>query len=448
MTPSTMFKDYIKYVSLNILGMLGLSCYILADTFFIAKGVGANGLTALNIAIPVYGLMNGCALMIGMGSSVRYTILKSQQEDKGADHIFTIAMMLTFVFSLAFFLSGVFFAGEIATALGADTAIYPMSKTYIQVILLFSPMFNLNNVILCFVRNDGAPQLAMTAMLGGSLANIILDYIFIFVFGMGLFGAVLATGIAPIVSLTILTPYFVRGQNGFHLRRSPFSFTLAAAVFSIGVPSLIAELSSGIVIFVFNLIILRLEGNVGVAGYGVIANISFVILSIYTGTAQGVQPILSSNYGAGHHQNVRTLLKYGLITILVLSLAIYGGIYVGASQIATIFNSEGNPVLQSIATSGLKIYFTACFFAGFNILMANYFSALERPLPAQVIMLLRGFLVIIPMTFLLAHLWEMTGVWWSFPTTELLVSLLGAMFYFRIQRRFETHAGLSKRSDR
>jgi len=435
MTQSTMLKDYIKYVSLNILGMVGLSCYILADTFFIANGVGADGLTALNIAIPVYNLMSGCALMIGMGSSVRYTILKSQHKDEEADHMFTIAMMLTFGFSVLFFLSGVFLSGMMATLLGADAAVYQLSKTYIQVILLFSPMFNLNNVILCFVRNDGAPQLAMIAMLGGSIANIILDYVFIYIFHMGLFGAVLATGIAPIVSLLMMTPYFIKKKNGFHLTKKPFSFKLATVVFSIGVPSFIAELSSGIVVFVFNIVILKLEGNIGVAGYGVIANISFVILSIYTGIAQGVQPILSSNYGAGNHQNVRTLLKYALITILVISAVVYGGIYLGASQIAALFNSENNALLQSIATSGLKIYFTACLFAAFNIVISNYFSSIERPLPAQIITLLRGFFVIIPMTFLLAHVWGMTGVWWSFPMTELLVSILGVALYLRIQRR-------------
>ncbi len=441
MKQSLMVKQYIQYVSLSILGMVGLSCYILADTFFIANGVGADGLTALNIAIPVYNVMTGCALMIGTGGGVRYTVLKSRGDSDGANRIFTTAMRLTLACSVVFFISGIVFPSTVARLLGADAAVFQMTRTYIQVILLFSPMFNFNNVMLCFVRNDGAPQLAMTAMLGGSIANIILDYIFIYILYMGLFGAVLATGIAPIVSLTLMSPYFIKNKNGFHLTRTPVSFARAGHIASIGVPSFIAELSSGIVIFVFNIIILDLKGNIGVAAYGVIANISLVILAIYTGIAQGVQPLLSEHYGFGNRRNVGSFLKYALLSVLFISVVLYGGIYVGASQIVALFNSENNPLLQSIATDGLKIYFTGCFFAGINLVMANYFLSTERPVPAQVITLLRGFFVIIPTTYAMAKVAGMTGVWWSFPVTELLVSLAGGLIYLYSHR----YTRLSKR---
>lgn len=430
------FKEFAKYTSLNVLGMIGLSCYILADTFFVSKGLGANGLTALNLAIPIYSFINGSGLMLGMGGATKYSILKSQDKTRDANRAFTNTVLFTLGLALVFFAIGVFLSGAITRLLGADDIVYQMSKTYLQVILLFAPMFMLNNVLLCFVRNDGAPQLSMLAMIGGSLSNIILDYIFIFPCNMGIFGAVLATGLAPIISMLILSPYFLKKRNQFQLIRCSISWKLISNIVSTGLPSLITEVSSGIVIIVFNKIILGLQGNTGVAAYGVIANLSLVVISIYTGVAQGIQPILSKNYGTGNNKkDIKQILRYSLVTVLAVSGIVYSSVFFGADFIASIFNSEQNALLQSIAVTGLKIYFIACVFAGFNIILSVYFTSTEHARPAHIISLLRGFIVIIPMAFLLSSIGGMIGVWFTFPTTELIVAIIGLTLYLLSKRK-------------
>lgn len=429
MQKSNCFQDFVKYSSLNVLGMIGLSCYILADTFFVSKGLGTNGLTALNLAIPIYSFIHGSGLMIGMGGGTKYSIQKSQGKDKVANSIFSHVVAIAAVFAAVFVLIGLFFSGNIVTLLGADETVYQMTKTYLQVILLFAPAFLMNNVLLCFVRNDGAPQLSMTAMITGSLSNIILDYVFIFPCQMGIFGAVFATGLAPIISMLILSSHFIKKKNQFHWIKCRLERRMAASICSSGIPSLITELSSGIVIIVFNSIILGLEGNVGVAAYGVIANLSLVIIAIYTGIAQGIQPIMSRNYGVGNHRNIQLILWYALITMLILSVLVYMGVFLGAEQIAAIFNSERNELLQTIAVEGLKLYFIACPFAGFNIIISIYFTSTEYPIPANIISILRGFFVIIPMAFLLSSIAQITGVWCAFPATELLVTIVGVIFF-------------------
>ena len=429
MEKSNCFQDFVKYSSLNVLGMIGLSCYILADTFFVSKGLGTNGLTALNLAIPIYSFIHGSGLMIGMGGGTKYSIQKSQGKDKVANSIFSHVVAIAAVFAAVFVLIGLFFSGNIVTLLGADETVYQMTKTYLQVILLFAPAFLMNNVLLCFVRNDGAPQLSMTAMITGSLSNIILDYVFIFPCQMGIFGAVFATGLAPIISMLILSSHFIKKKNQFHWIKCRLERRMAARICSSGIPSLITELSSGIVIIVFNSIILGLEGNVVVAAYGVIANLSLVIIAIYTGIAQGIQPIMSRNYGVGNHRNIQLILRYALITMLILSVLVYMGVFLGAEQIAAIFNSERNELLQTIAVEGLKLYFIACPFAGFNIIISIYFTSTEYPIPANIISILRGFFVIIPMAFLLSSIAQITGVWCAFPATELLVTIVGVIFF-------------------
>ena len=435
MGKSTVFSLFARYASLNVLGMIGLSCYILADTFFVSKGLGTNGLAALNLAIPIYSFIHGSGLMIGMGGGTKYSIHKSRKEDGAANRAFTHALLLAAVFAVFFVLAGLFLPGSILSLFGAEGEVYAMARTYLQVILLFAPAFLLNNVLLCFVRNDGAPQLSMAAMLGGSLSNVVLDWVFIFPCKMGIFGAVFATGLAPIISMLILSVHFFKRKNGFRAVACPPSGKLAGGVLSSGVPSLVTEVSSGVVMIVFNAILMNLEGNVGVAAYGVIANLSLVVIAIYTGLAQGVQPILSSGYGSGNLKNVNAVLRYALWSMLIFSVLLYIGVFFGASSITSIFNSEQNERLQSIATQGLRLYFTACPFAGFNILMAMYFTSTERTRPAHLLSLLRGFFVIIPMAFALAAIGGIQGVWCAFPATELLVAGIGLALFATGRRR-------------
>lgn len=419
-------KEFLRYASLNVMGMLGLSCYILADTFFISRGMGADGLTALNLAIPVYSFIHGSGLMLGMGGAIKYAIFKSQKRIPKTDEVFSGTVRSAGFFAVLFFLAGLFLSETITRILGADTAVFDMTNIYLKVILLFAPAFILNEVLLCFVRNDGNPQLAMTAMVGGSLSNIVLDYVFIFPFGMGIFGAVLATGMAPFISMVILSSHWLKKKNGFRLKRGGISPELMKSIVSLGFPSLITELSSGVVIIVFNIIFLKLQGNVGVAAYGVIANLSLVVMAVFTGIAQGVQPIISRAYGHGDGEKITYILRCALVMMAVIACGIYAGVFFAADPVVSLFNSEHNAQLQQIASQGLKLYFTATVFAGFNIIVSMYFASTERAVPAHIISLLRGLFVIVPMAFIMAAIWGVTGVWLAFPVTELLIAALGA----------------------
>ena len=427
-------REFARYTSLNVLGMIALSCYILADTFFVSLGLGADGLAALNLAIPVYSFIHGSGLMIGMGGGTRYSILKSQGNHQEADRVFTNVLYLAAVLAALFVAAGLLFSGDLVRLFGGTGAVFTMCRTYLRVILLFAPAFLMNNVLLCFVRNDGAPQLAMAAMIGGSLSNVVLDWVFIFPCGMGIFGAVFATGLAPIISMGILSPHFFRKKNQFRPVPCKPQLRRTARILSSGVPSLVTEVSSGIVIIAFNGLIMGLEGNTGVAAYGVIANLSLVVIAIYTGIAQGIQPILSRSYGTGDRAGLTIILRCAMMTQVVVSLLIYGIVAAFAPQIAAVFNSEGSAALQAIAEQGLRLYFIACPFAGCNVVLSMYFTSTERPLPAHIISLLRGFFLILPLAFLLAWLGQMAGIWLAFPLTEFLVAALAASLYFHSKK--------------
>ncbi len=423
------FKKFIHYTVLSLLGTLGVSCYILADTFFVSKGLGTNGLAALNIAIPVYNFIYGIGMMLGIGGATKFSVYKSQNRSDEGNKIYTNTIYLAIIFSVFFVLLGVCGSNRIALMLGADENILEMTDIYIRWLLLFAPAFILNDIFLCFIRNDEAPKLSMMAMLTGSFVNIILDYIFIFLMKMGIFGAIFATGLSPLISILMMLPHWMRKKNHFHFIKTKMYADMVWQNFSLGFPSFVAQVSAGIVMIIFNMLILQLKGNTGVAAYGVIANISIVLISIYTGIAQGIQPVISSAYGKGDDREIKMVFRYAMIAMAAISIIVYALIFIFAQPIASVFNSEHHQALQNIAVNGLKIYFLSSIFAGYNIILAMFFTSLEKALPAQILSVLRGFILIIPMVFILSSVWGMTGIWLTYPITEFLVAIMGYGMY-------------------
>ena len=409
---------FATYVTSNILGMIGLSCYILADTFFVARGCGAAGLTALNLALPAYSLMHGLGLMTGMGGATRYAI--AQAGDRTArQNVFSHALCLSALMSAPFLAAGLTAPHPLAALLGADGAVIGMTVEYLRTILLFAPAYFLNNLVLAFLRNDGAPRLAMAAMLSGSIANIFLDYLFIFPFG-----AALATGIAPCIGLAVQSLHFLRGKNGFSLRRTLPDVRQALGILSLGASSFVLELSSGVVLLTFNMLLLRISGNMGVAAYGVVANIALVVIALFTGVSQGMQPVLSGCFSRGGHRSAALVYRAAVVTALALAAAAWllGSLFAG--PVVSLFNREGDRELARLAVSGIRIYFVSFPFAGINIVTAAAMSAVDRPREGFLISILRGLAVMLPMAAGLAALFGTTGVWASVPAAEAVVFLL------------------------
>lgn len=428
-------RVFIKFVSLNVVSMIGLSFYILADTYFIANGVGSDGLAALNLAIPIFGFINAAAIMIGIGGATRYSILHSEFKVNEANEAFTHSLFLGFVFGFLFLLLGVFFSGALSYIFGVNEHTFYMTETYLKTVLCFGPIFVLNSIMICFIRNDKSPKLSMFAMLTGSFSNIILDYTLIFPLKMGIFGAALATAVAPIISLIILSSHFIRHKNGFKPIRCKINLYYIKDIIFLGISSFVTEMSSGIVIIVFNIVILTIAGNYGVAAYGIIANLAIVAVSIFTGIAQGIQPIVSSNYGRKNKINVNKTLRYALITSFIFAILIYLVSFTFSDNIVAMFNKDNDKALSFLASNGLRLYFIAFIFLGFNVITASFFSSVELPLYSSIISMTRGFIFIIPLVFILSRLFSINGTWLSFSICEVLTFMISNAFLIRYMKK-------------
>lgn len=432
-------RVFARYVTLNILSMIGLSVYILADTFFVANGVGTNGLVALNLVLPAWSFMSGIGMLIGVGGSTVYALLRGEKRTEDANRIFTVTMVTAVAVGVIVLIIDLCFTKQIALLLGAGGEQLPLALDYLRMAIGFSPLFMVNQTMVCFVRNDDAPNLAMAAMLAGSISNIFLDYLFVYPMGLGMFGAALATGISPVFSLAIILIFHIlRRKNHFHLVRTKPHRHDFKRLFMSGVSSFITEFSSGMIILVFNFTIMSLAGSDGVAAYGIIANVALVCVALLSGIGQGIQPLVSQNYGAGNYSAVKKVLYLACAVAVVFGVLflLMGNLF--PVQISSLFVSGEDAALLDIAAGGMRLYFTAFLFMGINVVLTAFFAAMGDGRPSFVISTCRGFVLVVAFVFLLSSLFGMTGVWLTVPVAELFTSAIAILFVRQFLNRIKS----------
>ena len=413
-----MLQRFSKYVFQSVAGMVGVSVYVLADTFFISVYAGADGLAVLNLILPVYGLIYAIGSMIGIGSATRYGISKAKGEK--ADHYFSQAVAWSVLISIPFVLLGIFIPDKCLALLGADAGLVAMGETYLQIILMASPFFMSNYSVTAFARNDHATSIAMAGSLAGSIFNIVFDYIFIFPVGLGFSGAALATAFCPVVTMSVCMTHYLSKKCHIGFKWKKLSLRHLISCCQLGVSAFVGEISSAVIALVFNMLILGITGSIGVAAYGIVANLSIVGMSILNGLAQGVQPLISESYGKGNQKTVRKLLRWGLNSALVVEIVMVVFVWVFTDPLVAVFNSENNAMLLKYAHTGLQLYFLGFLFAGINILLVAYFSATANVRPAIIGSLLRGVIAIVICAVILSGILGMNGVWLSFLASEMI----------------------------
>lgn len=427
-------KELTGYVSRNVLSMLGLSLYILADTYFIANGVGPYGLTALNLALPIFNLINGLGLLLGMGGATLFSLKKSAAPELGKKY-FSQLGIISIAVGFLFVLCGLFLAEPLALLLGGGADTLPYLMTYLRVILIAAPFFILNNFVLSFVRNDNNPHLTMVAMIASSLFNIVFDYLLVFPLGLGMFGAALATAASPILSLLILSMHRRKPNRLLGLAWTRPAWKTIRESVKLGVPSFLTEMSNGISILVFNIVLLSLAGDIAVAAFGVLANIFLIGLSMFTGAAQGIQPIVSREFGKKNLPAVIEALKFGSLVSLGIGIVLYVVMIIFRLPVIQFFNSTNNQELIRYASQGIPIYLSSFLFSGMNVVFSIFFASIAKPNYSFVLVLLRGYLLIIPAVFVMGNALGLIGVWSSLPLVELSAFLVSLFLLLKTRKQ-------------
>lgn len=367
-------------------------------------------------------------LLFGIGGATALAISRGRQDEENVNDIFSKSMIMAFMVGIILTLVRLFFLEELAKILGASENTLPMVKNYLGMLMMFSTAFLLNVSLTVFVRNDGAPRLAMAGMLIGSIMNVVLDYIFVFILGWGMTGIGLATGLAPIIGLIILSSHFIRRNNKLHFIIPKFDFRTIKRILSNGGASFVVELSAGIVIFAFNIVLSNTIGDLGISAYSIIANLSLIFAAIFTGVGQAVQPIVSYNFGAEKMERVYETVKFAIYTALGLGILFYGlGLFFPEFLVSIFIKADVE--LLDITVRGIRIYFLSFILMGFNIVLTSFIQSKEYGRASFSISLLRGFVLVIIILLILPRIIGIDGVWLTLPLAELITTTFSFLYF-------------------
>lgn len=422
---------FMRYLVPSVFATMVTSIYVLADTIIVGKGIGTIAVAALNIVLPLYNIFFGLGLLFGVGGSVLMSILRGEGDEKGANAYFStslVAMCVVLALSLAFFTA---FMEKIAIVFGGTPETMPYIMDYMPYIVWGMGLFFFSSYLQTFIRNDGAPRLAMYAVVSGGVANIILDYVFVYNFNMGMAGAAIATVMGSGLTVVILLTHFFTKKNNLHFSLKGVRPSFIKNIILNGFASFLIEVASGVTIFVFNIQLLKYAGNTGVSVYSIISNTAIVVVCICKGINQAAQPLLSTNYGAGLYERTDKIRSLAVkVSIIICAVPVILGLVV-PDFFTYIFINPDSAIL-SMSASAIRIYFVGFMMLGINMVFICYFQAILKNGYSMIICLMRGLILVVAFAYIFPLFMDVTGIWLAVPAAETITMLFGIyLIYFK-----------------
>lgn len=426
---------YLAYLLPTVIAMLSNSLYCLADVYFISIGSGTLGLAAVNIVMPMYTVYSCIGLLFGVGAATIIAVERGAGNDQKADQAFSLSCLALLVIGGLLTLCSLLFMEPLALLLGSSAELLPYVIEYLRPVAVFTLAFIAMYAASILIRADHAPKLVMYAMLTGNLCNIGLDYVFVVLFQWGLNGAAIATALAPFITLTIIAFHFILRHNQLHFCRVHEVGGLLKRIVSNGAGSGIMELTAGLIIFVFNAVILAVSDATFLAAYAIVANIAYVLKGLFAAFGQAAQPIMSHNYGAGQTQRVHHTFTFALVVSIGFSITVYLLFCLFHDALAAFF-ANGDPTVIALSAFGIMLYFTSLPFTAVNTIVMYYFQSVEQGRAAMLLAILKGSVLVLIGMGLLYLLFGDTGIWLTITFAEG-ISSIAALWLYHLRKREE-----------
>lgn len=408
---------YIKYLLPTICAMVFNAIYIITDTLMIGKGIGEEGLVALNLLLPIFSAYFGIGYLFGVGGSVLLSVAKGKKDEGEQKRIFSTTVTVAAVTGVLVSLIPFIMQNKLYRLLGATDENIRITREYGSIMFAFGWIYILQTVINCFVRNDEAPRRSMAGTIVGSCTNVVLDYIFIYKCNMGMSGAIIATVIGNALNMLIAASHLLSRNNNLHYGIGSISIGRVKKIIINGASPCFNEVAWGIVVFVFNLQIVKYFGNYGLVIYSIISNTLIVTNSFMNSAGNAMQPLVSYSIGAGNKERVRKFTKIGFVTITIFAIIMYGVICGFTNRLIHLFVKPSEIVVKE-GIPAIRIYFLSMFFAMVNVYFSVYFQAALKSVYAMIISLLRGFGVTILFVIIIPLIFGASSVWWVMLLSE------------------------------
>lgn len=424
---------FLSYTLPALVSMLVLSTYVVVDGIFVGQGIGELGLAAIGLSVPIFTFFTGVELLFGIGGAALASIALGAGKPLKARIIFNTTIYITLIFGAILGAVLYIFRENLATILGANAILRPYLLEYLTVIVLGSAIIMAQSVLCTFARNDKAPTLTMISFIVGSLCNIILNYICIFILKWGMFGSALSTILGHFVGLVIILKHFICKDGKLYFM---LVFSISAFKKSLlsGISPSMSEFAFGAIILFMNLLLSSLDSTQGIAILSIMLYVSSVCFGCILALSHGLQPIVSYNFGAKLSQRATFCFKIAVISALVLGIAIYAIMFFFTPQIARIFLNQSDIALLPELVSAAKIYFLGYLFLGFNIISAAFLQAIGRVRGSIIISLCHNLVFMALLLPIMAKIFGVSGIWASYPIAlfcAFIVSIIVLKYEFR-----------------
>lgn len=420
----------------TIIMLIFMALYTMVDGAFVARLIGTEALSAVNIVYPVINLYVAAGIMLGTGGSAIVARQLGEGKREAAGRNFTLILIAAVVSGLAITAAGLIFLDPLLRLLGADGTLLPLCRQYAGTLLPFVPVAVAEMVLQSFFVAAGRPGYGLAAVVAGGVANMVLDYVFIGPLGMGMMGAALATGIGYIIPAVFGLWYFARnGKASFGLARPVWNGPVLLEACVNGSSEMVTNLSLAVVTFLFNRIMLRHLGVEGVAAMTIVLYAEYLLCSIYFGFSTGVAPLFSYQHGKGNASGLRKLFRNSLALIALCSAAAVILSLALAGPIVSVFSTAGSAV-HEYATNGFGMFALAFVFMGFNIFASALFTALSNGRVSALLSLLRTFVFIAAALAILPRLIGVNGIWLAVPVAEAASIALSAWYLWRYRNTY------------
>lgn len=409
-----------KFSAPAIIGMVTGALYNIVDTIFVGKGVGYLAIAALSIVLPIQLIIIGIGTMTGVGSASIVSRALGRNRKDIAQNVFGNAVVLNFLISAFCTILIYIFMDKCLVFFGASAQVLPYARDYTSIILagfiFFSFSISSNN----YIRAEGNPRAAMYVMAIGAIINIILDPIFIFVFGMGIKGAAVATVISQVISSMYVIFYILFGGSIFRLNVSIFKvkFSAMKEILSLGFPSFIRSAMASVITLIFNKLLLFYGSDMYIAIMGIGLRMISLIQMPLIGITQGFSTIVGFNYGAELYPRVKKVLGMAVMWTVIIAGVGFLVMMIFPRFVIGLFSSDANLINEGIYILRIVVVFLPII--GVQMLGGGFFQAIGKAAPALILTITRQVLFLIPAAFLLPLIFGLNGVWLSVPVSDFL----------------------------
>ncbi len=412
----------LKFAFPSIIMMIFMSLYTIVDGIFISRFLGSNALSSLNIVFPVINVVIAIATMLGTGGNAIISKYLGEGRSRDARECLTQFTVIGLAVSLLLLVLTQIFLTPLCRILGSTDVLLADCRAYLSVSLLFAPACMLQTLFQSYLVTAGMPALGLFLTIGAGILNAVLDYVLILVFPMGIAGAAIATGIGQSVPAVAGLFYFLLSRKDLYFTRFRLHpKELFMACYN-GSSEMVTQLSNAIITFLFNLIMLDLAGENGVAAITILLYGQFLFNGFYLGFSIGISPIVGFQYGAENRKQLRSIYRTSFLFVLASSVVLTVIAIISSTPLVSVFTRD--PKTFMLADAGFRIFAFNFLFSGFNIASSGFFTALSNGRVSAIISFLRTLVFIVLSLLTLPRFFGITGAWLAIPVAEFLTLVL------------------------